>query len=67
MDRDEANAYLDSLRESGITNMYGARPFLEKAFCISSDEAKKSLVDWMEADRCEKCNRVVCKCERNGT
>ena len=40
--------YLDSLRESGITNMFGARPYLMDAFDdLSEDEAKEILQYWM--------------------
>lgn len=41
--------YLDSLRESGATNMFGARPYLMLAFDnLSEDEAGKVLSHWME-------------------
>lgn len=41
--------YLDGLRESGITNMFGARPFLRSKFRELSDPiATKVLGDWME-------------------
>ena len=40
--------YLELLRRSGETNMYGAAPYLEAAFGLSRNEAKKILIDWME-------------------
>ena len=40
--------YLDSLRESGETNMMGARPYLEAVFDLESKEAGKILVYWMK-------------------
>lgn len=41
--------YLDDLRESGITNMFGAAPFLKKAFRnLSKDQSEKTLVYWMQ-------------------
>ena len=39
--------YLERLRRSGITNMYGAAPYLASAFGLSYDDAKKILADWM--------------------
>ena len=39
--------YLENLRRSGITNMYGAAPFLEDEFGISHEEAVKILAVWM--------------------
>ena len=41
--------YLDGLRESGITNMFGARPFLRTEFReLSGPMATKVLGDWMK-------------------
>lgn len=39
--------YLENLRRSGETNMFGARPYLEAAFGLSKQEATKILADWM--------------------
>jgi hypothetical protein len=40
--------YLDALRESGITNMWGARPYLQKAFRkLKEKEASAVLLYWM--------------------
>lgn len=39
--------YLDWLRETGITNMFGAAPYLEEAFGISRKEAREVLGEWM--------------------
>lgn len=39
--------YLDMLRESGVTNMYGAGIYLEKKFKVSRDNANKILRYWM--------------------
>jgi len=41
--------YLESLRQSGVVNMYGATPYLENAFDFDGDEARarKVLVSWM--------------------
>lgn len=40
--------FLDGLRETGATNMYGATPYLSEAFGISEKEAKGILIYWME-------------------
>ena len=40
--------YLDALRETGVTNMYGATPWLMNAFRrLTKDEAGKVLIYWM--------------------
>lgn len=40
--------YLENLRRSGVTNMFGAGPYLEDEFGISKTEARKILIDWMK-------------------
>ncbi len=40
--------YLDTLRESGVTNMFAATPYLVEHFKITMFEARKVLVEWME-------------------
>jgi uncharacterized circularly permuted ATP-grasp superfamily protein len=41
--------YLDALRESGITNMYGSPAYVRKAFPeVSQSEAVKLVAEWME-------------------
>lgn len=40
--------YLEKLRRSGVTNMYGAAPYLEAEFGISYREAVSILADWMK-------------------
>lgn len=42
--------YLDELRESGVTNMYGAAPWIGNAFGISLDDARDALLYWMDID-----------------
>jgi hypothetical protein len=41
--------YLDELRESGETNMFGAAPYLAAAFGLDKREARKVLSAWMES------------------
>ena len=40
--------YLDDLRESGKTNMFGAVPYLVEAFNITKYDAQRHLIKWME-------------------
>lgn len=39
--------YLDNLRESGVTNMWGAAAYLEEALDVPKQDAKKYLAHWM--------------------
>lgn len=45
---DEHLDYLDELRDSGAANMFGAGPWLEKAFDVDKNLAHKILAYWME-------------------
>lgn len=40
--------YLEELRRSGETNMYGAVPYLQAEFGLDKREAKDILIDWMQ-------------------
>ena len=40
--------YLDLLRESGETNMFGASPYLQEAFDLGRHEARNILSAWMK-------------------
>ena len=40
--------YLEDLRRSGVTNMFGAAPYLMREFGLDQKEAKKVLIDWMK-------------------
>lgn len=40
--------YLERLRQSGVTNMYGACPYLERRFKISHRDASNVLSKWMK-------------------
>jgi hypothetical protein len=44
-------AYLNVLRESGVTNMFGAAPYLQQEFGLSRHEARDVLLKWMESFR----------------
>jgi len=45
---DEHLEYLDDLRESGVTNMYGAGAYLEDEFDMTREEANQVLTYWMK-------------------
>lgn len=40
--------YLEKLRRSGITNMYGASPYLAEEFGLDLNQAENILFDWMK-------------------
>ena len=44
----EYHDYLNALRDSGVTNMFGAGPYLQRDFGISRQEARDILLEWME-------------------
>lgn len=46
---DEQLSYLDMLRESGVTNMFGAGAYIEKEYGLTRAEAKTILMYWMES------------------
>ena len=45
---DEHLVYLDELRESGETNMFGAGSYIEDEFALSRQEARHILTYWMK-------------------
>ena len=40
--------YLDDLRDSGVTNMFGASAYLEDEFYLGRAEARQILLEWMQ-------------------
>ena len=40
--------YLEELRRSGVTNMFGAVPYLMNEFGLTRMEASAILSDWMK-------------------
>jgi hypothetical protein len=53
MTKEQAVAYiifLDALRASGETNMFGAGPYLREKFGLSRDESHQVLSAWMKID-----------------
>ena len=45
---DEHLDYLDDLRESGVTNMFGATPYVQKRFGLERKDASEILGYWMD-------------------
>ena len=41
--------FLVDLRESGVTNMWGAGPYLEDEFNLTKQEAKDVLLAWIKS------------------
>ena len=46
--QEQANNFLDILRESGLTNMFGAGQYLQDRFGVTKYDANRFLVKWME-------------------
>ena len=46
-DKQEYFDYLDDLRESGETNMFGAGPYLQQEFGLGRFEARDIVLQWM--------------------
>ena len=42
-------AFLDALRSSGVTNMWGAGAYLDEAFGLGRGLSRSVLADWMES------------------
>jgi hypothetical protein len=43
--------YLEVLRKSGVTNMFGAAPYLQQEFGLTRQDARDVLMKWMESFR----------------
>lgn len=41
--------FLDDLRENGVTNMFGAVPYLKDVFGLNYVEAREVLLSWMKS------------------
>ena len=46
---DEHLKFLDDMRESGDTNMFGAAPYVADEFDITKQDARKIVSYWMES------------------
>lgn len=56
VNKEEVFRFLDSVRESGAINMFGAAPYVQESFDVSRNEAKTLLLEWMDtfAERMKK-------------
>jgi hypothetical protein len=41
--------FLEDLRQSGVTNMFGATPYIQNEFGIGRERARKMLLAWMDS------------------
>ena len=44
----EYYVYLEDLKQSGVTNMFGATPYLREEFGLGRREAIKIVANWMD-------------------
>ena len=51
LDVDEVFDFLVDLRNSGVTNMWGASPYIQTHFECSEDEASYWLTEWIKTFR----------------
>jgi hypothetical protein len=47
VDHEDVYVFLDELRDSGETNMFGAEPYVREEFEIPRSEARKLVTAWM--------------------
>lgn len=59
MNKEAMFLFLDDLRESGITNMWGAGVYLQEVFEVTKIEARDVLLEWMKTFRERKTNGQV--------
>jgi len=45
----DMHIFLNDLRDSGVTNMFGAAPYLQKEFGLEKGEARQVLANWMQS------------------
>lgn len=64
-ENNKIKVFLENLRRSGETNMFGAAPYLIKEFGMTREEAVDKLVDWMkdydptDYRVCKKCGKAM--------
>jgi len=45
----DMHTFLDALRDSGVTNMFGAAPYLQNEFGLDKKEAREVLANWTQS------------------
>jgi len=53
LDKDEVFDFLEAVRESGVTNMLGAAPYIQDHLGCSKEEARYWLLEWIESYQLE--------------
>jgi len=48
LDKQDVFDYLDELRESGVTNMFGSPSYLVREFGVTKKEARDLFIAWTE-------------------
>jgi hypothetical protein len=46
---DDVKQYLNDLRDSGVTNMWGAGAYLQRDFGMTRYQARDALLAWIES------------------
>ena len=46
--QDQVIIFLDNLRESGVTNMFGAGSYIQEEFGVTKYDAQRFLIKWMQ-------------------
>lgn len=49
--RKDHKAYLDGLKKSGRTNMFGATPYIMRHFGVDKIEAREIVLNWMASNK----------------
>jgi len=49
IDTQEVFSFLDALRDSGATNMFGAAPYIQREFGVDRTRARALLLEWMKS------------------
>jgi hypothetical protein len=47
-EKEEFFDYLETLRQTGVTNMYGAAIYLQESFDLTKAQSREILKEWME-------------------
>lgn len=58
-DQEEVNLFLDALRASGVTNMFGAGRYIEDEFGVEPSEARGFLSEWMKTFGQRHPNKIM--------
>jgi hypothetical protein len=48
-EHEDVYQYLDDLRDSGVTNMFGADPYVQREFDLERKEARSLVTAWMQS------------------